>query len=78
MSRYFAIERTCDGTVRVVAGFASLSEAREYLRRAAEGCRASNHRRVELDEDALVLVTEYGGDDTVLTFIADVAEGVVA
>jgi len=67
------ISRTVDGALRLVASFASRESALAYLRRAAEECRAS-HRRVEFDEDEGVLVTEYGGDDTVMTFIADEEE----
>ena len=72
------ISRTVDGAFHFVASYASRDNALAYLRRAAEECRAANHRRVELDEDRGVLVTEYGGDDTVITFIADDEEGVVA
>ena len=68
------VSRTVDGVLHVVASFASRESALAYLRRAAEECRASNHRRVDLDEDSFVLVTEYGGDDTVMTFIADEEE----
>jgi hypothetical protein len=63
------LSRTIDGAFHFVASFATYEDALSYLRRAAEECRANNHRRVELDEDEGVLVTEYGGDDTVMTFI---------
>lgn len=75
--RVRVVERTCDGARRTIATFPSRGQAIAYLRRAAEECRATGHRRVELDEDMGVLVTEYGGDDTVVTFITD-EEGVAA
>jgi hypothetical protein len=68
------IARTVDGSFHVVGSFASREAALAYLRRAAEECRACGHRRVDLDEGEGVLVTEYGGDDTVMTFIADEEE----
>ena len=68
------ISRTVDGVLHVVASFASRESALAYLRCAAEECRASNHRRVDLDEEEGILVTEYGGDDTVITFIAEEEE----
>jgi hypothetical protein len=68
------VSRTVDGIVHRIASFASREAGLAYLRRAVEECRASGHRRVDFDEDECVLVTEYGGDDTVITFIADEEE----
>jgi len=68
------VSRTVDNVLHVVASFASRECALAYLRRVAEECRASNHRRVDLDEEEGILVTEYGGDDTVMTFITDEEE----
>jgi hypothetical protein len=71
------VSRTVDGVLHVVASFASREAALAYLRRAAEECRASNHRRVQLDESEGVLVTEHGGDDMTVTFISNGEEEVV-
>lgn len=76
MTAWVVYERTIDGATRAVSTCATLEEARAFLRRAAEECRASNHRTVVYDEDALVLVTSYAGDDTVVTFAYP--QGVVA
>lgn len=68
---WYMLYRTVDGRFHSRGTYASREDALAYLRRAAEECRASNHRRVEFDEDEGVLTTEYGGGDDVVTFIVD-------
>jgi hypothetical protein len=63
--------RTSDGAVRYVESLRSRSEALEWLRRAAEDCLASGHRRVELNVEDLYLVTSYSGDDCTITYAED-------
>jgi hypothetical protein len=65
------VVRNCAGEDRLLASVRDASEALAFLRRMADECRATGHRRVELDEDEAVLVTSYSGDDTVVTFVSE-------
>jgi hypothetical protein len=47
--KWLVIVRTADGRHCVESAFDSQKEAIEHLIRAAEDCRASNHRRIDLD-----------------------------
>ncbi len=65
---WHTIYQTIDGRLHYDRAFKTWDEALEYLEREAEACLPT-HRCVLLDPERGTLLTVYGGDDDVVTFI---------
>jgi hypothetical protein len=65
---WHVLYRTIDGRLHRDRAFSSREEAIEYLWREAEECLPT-HRRVIFNPEEGILVTAYGGDDDVASFV---------